>query len=298
MIASMKVSVDLIVVIPLGPNCQLSFIADTISSVRHYVHCDHRILLADDSQKGTGRELQKLFPWIETIETERPMGKLCGLYLTLSMAFRHVLDRYHFKALLRMDTDALIIGRNPERAAFELFRREPDAGMAGQYPLDYDGRPWDISWPRTQLVKYLHSYKFFKHPIAHYKLLKLFIKARKNGYRTGESVFGGACFFSEPCLRRLLSMGLLPDQTFHVVNLEEDHLFSLLVSAAGFKLAGLSGNGLPVACSWIGLPASPEELHERGKKVIHSTRRWKDMSEEEIRKTFRAQRTAAAIETN
>lgn len=287
----MKKFFSLIVVIPLGPKCQLDYIADTIESIQHYARSSYHIVLVDDSQKGMGQRVQAIFPNVEVIVTKESMGKLCGLYVTLSRAFRQVLAQYHFDALLRMDTDALIIGKAPERAAIELFRKQPHVGMAGQYPLDYNGEPWDISWPRGQMIRFTRTYRFIRRPRAHWKLLMLYLRARRNGYRTGESVFGGACFFSEPCLRRLEAQGLLPYRPFKNVVLEEDHLFSLIVKAAGFELGNLSTGG-PVACAWLGLPAAPEELHERGKKIIHSTRFWQERKEEEIRAFFRNQRTA------
>lgn len=285
----MKQFFDIVVVIPLGPNCQPEFIADTIDSFIHYSVSDHKIIIADDSQKGTGKQVKERFPQVDVIETTEPMGKLCGLYITLSQAFRYALEHYRFTAVLRMDTDALVIGDAPEAAALELFGSDPGVGIAGQYPLDYNGDQWDVSWPRDQ-VQRLVSSKLLSKPLAHFSLLGVYKKALRNGYKTGESVFGGACFISEPCLQNLQRAGLLPGKIFRNVHLEEDHLFAILVTATGHRLGDLSSNSLPLGCAWKGLPASPEELYSSGKKIIHSTRFWQQMKEAEIRGWFRTKR--------
>lgn len=282
---------DVVLVMPVGPACKPEFIADSLYSFMHYSTCDYKIILADDSQKGTGLKIKKLFPRIDVVTTERSMGKLCGLYITLCKAFRHALDNYRFRAVLRMDTDALIIGTAPEQEALQLFKTNPQIGIAGQYPLDYDGQPWDISWPRYQVKRLTGSRTFLKKPYAHLLLLLQYKRAIKRGYKTGESVFGGACFISEKCLTSLHQSGLLPMNGLKTVELEEDHLFSMLAISIGFKLGNLSSGKLPLGCAWKGLPAPPEELYASGKKIIHSTRNWQHMNEEDIRKWFRNKRT-------
>ena len=286
----MKQFFELVVVIPVGPGCKPEYIEDTISSVMHYSRSTYKIILADDSHKGTGNAVQKRFPAVDLVTMERPMGKLCGLYITLSLAFRHALRLYRFEALLRMDTDALVIGKAPEKDAIELFRSDPSIGIAGQYPFDYNGHPWDISWPSGELNRILNTRSFFKKPFTHWRLLKLYRKAAGQGYRTGESVFGGACFFSDACLRALASEGLLPHYGLKTLSLEEDHLFAILARSVGFRLGDLCSGKLPFGCAWKGLPDAPAALHSRGKKIIHSTRYWNEMKEDEIRSFFRQKR--------
>lgn len=279
-----------IVVLPVGPKCRVEFIEDTIRSFIYHTRSSYKIVLADDSQIATGKKIQELLPHIDVVTMQRSMGKLCGLYVTLSLAFRHVLDHYRFNALLRLDTDALIIGTAPEQQAIHLFKQDAQTGMAGQYPLDYDGNPWDISWPQKQIIAYTGTYRFFRRPVTHSILWLHYRKALKNGYRTGESVFGGACFFSEACLQLLREKGLLPNYQLKNLVLEEDHLFSLLVTSVGMKLGDLSSGYGSLGCAWLDLPASPLELLQGGKKIIHSVRRWKEMDEETIRDFFRQRR--------
>lgn len=294
----MKTAYNLIIVIPVGPTCKAGYIRDTINSIRFYLRCRYKIILADDSQKGTGHQLAREYPEVDVVETGSPMGKLCGLYITLSLAFRHALEKYTFEAVLRMDTDALIIGPAPEKEALALFHSNSTVGIAGQYPLDYAGRPWDISWPREKIRRSLHTFRFFKRPLVHFALFPKYLRALRHGYKRGESVFGGACFFSYACLQALSSAGLLPLYSLRTLQLEEDHLFAILVKSLGFELGSLSGAGMPMGCAWKGLPVAPQQLMADKKKIIHSIRYWADMQEEEIRDLFREKRRLLQVELN
>jgi hypothetical protein len=51
------------------------------------------------------------------------------------------------------------------------------------------------------------------------------------------------------------------------------------------------GDGV-LGVRWRGLPCSPEELLERGKKVVHSVRFWEALDEGQIREHFRTRRLA------
>lgn len=291
----MKQTFDLVVVIPVGPAASPEFLIDNIESIVHYAKSSFKIILADDSHKGTASVAQQQFLHLEIdiVPTPEPMGRLLGLYITLCLAFKHAVKNYHFGALLKFDTDALIIGDHPAKEAIRLFKTHPETGMAGQYPNEYNGRLWDIGWPKQEIIKICTTISFFRKPIPHWALLTAYRKALKNGYNTGESVFGGSYFMSEEALTRLNKTGRLPDRRLKTVNLEEDHMFSILVMSVGLQLGDLSSGNLPMGCTWRGLPASPEELYQRDKKIIHSTRYWKDMKEEEIRKYFKEKRVSA-----
>lgn len=289
---------DLVVVIPIGPGSVVEYLRDTIASVRFYAGANHKIILADDSQKGVGRALQTEDASLDVLDVKVNLGKLSGLYRNLALAYGHALERYHFRALLRMDDDALVIGPTPEKDAIALFESQPEIGMAGRHitgrfsPGAYDVH--DNYWPRKQLIKDTCSWKMIRRPRANWALRKVFLKALDEGYEIGENVFGGVYFISQPCIQRLADAGYLPHSGLRGVNLEEDHLFSLLTCAAGMHLGDLSGPDQPFGVAWRGLPASPETLHCDGRKLIHSTRFWKEQKEEDIRAFFRAKRTVAA----
>lgn len=284
---------DIVLVIPIGPGTSADFAIDTIESYRYYTQRPFEVVLTDDSHQGVGRRVRDALPFCRLLHTRKPMGGWAGLYINLSDAYSYALENFNFKALLKLDTDALIIGPEPEKEALELFHTNPSAGMAGQYPLTYDGEPWNIRWPRQRIINSTRSWKFFARPWANFQLIGYHQKALENGYTTGESVFGGAYFISNKCLKALAQHQLLPRKAFRSLNLGEDHLFSLLVKSLGFSLNSLSADGGPFGCSWQGLPASPGQLLIDGKKIIHSTRHWENWSEYEIRDFYKNQRQAA-----
>ena len=286
----MKKFFELVVVIPIGPTCNAEYITDTVDSILHYTTASLKIIFADDSQKQTGDLLKSIYTNADVVTTAKSMGKLCGLYINLSQAFQHALQHYSFTALLRMDTDALIIGDDPVREAVQLFKQHPDIGIAGQYPLDYNGNEWDKGWPRFQLSRFTHILKMWKRPLVNFQLRKHYKRAVKHGYIMGESVFGGACFYSNKCLAAMNDAGLLKKEIFKTLDLEEDHLFAILAKSVGMNFGDLSSGNKPFACAWKNLPASPEQLYETHKKIIHSVRGYNNIKEPEIRRFFRQRR--------
>jgi len=288
----MKPRYDVVIVMPIGPNAKLAFIEDTINSFIYYTSCSYKIVIADDSQKGLGLEIKKIFPDIDIQERSRNFGIGAALYINLALAYKYVVETYSFSALFKIDDDTLIIGKDPEAAALKLFREKPEIGMAGhhqsgRYYTDNFGNVIDNYWHRQQLLKNTCSWKLIRRPIANMTLRKLFIKALWNGYEIGENIQGGGYFMSERCLIKLNEAGLLPQHNLKTVKFEEDHIFSLLTKYIGMELRDLHNGDLPFAIKWKGLPASPEVLQDKGKKVIHSVRYWEKMNESDIRAFFK-----------
>ncbi|MEX8547250.1 MAG: glycosyltransferase [Mucilaginibacter sp.] len=295
----MKQQYDLLVVIPVGPNCKIPFIADTLDSIIHYCLCPYKIILIDDSKKDFGAQLKQNYPDIDVIINQQRFGLLGGLYITLSHAFAYALDNYQFKVLLRMDTDALITGYNPQAEAIEMFDKNSKIGIAGfvkrgKEPRDFAGNAVENYWPMHQITTYALTWRFLSKPKANLALRRLVIKALLNGYAMGENVFGGAYMVSELFLQKLHEANMLPDYGIQKIYLEEDHIFGLLTKAIGFELGDLESGNLPFGVSWRSLPTSPEELYKRGKKIIHSTKIYKDLNEADIRQFFRDKRSIRA----
>lgn len=263
---------------------------DTVMSFMYYTRVGYRIVLMDGSDQGVGTRIQEHYPWLEVVFPERPAGGGASLYVNLSLTYKQILQRYRFDVLLKLDTDALVTGPEPEQPALETFRCDPLAGIGGQYPNDYRGRPQDAGRPGKHFLHSVLSWEYIRRPRANLILRRHYHRALTHGYRPGESVFGGAYFMSERLLQQLDDAGLLPDFRLRNLSLDEDRLFALLARSQGFTLVNLSEGDLPFACAGKGLPDSPEELLLRGKKIIHSTRCWGMMDEGEIRHFFRRQR--------
>lgn len=292
----MSNSYKFIVVIPVGPNDHPDNILDTIKSVIYYTGTDRKIILADDTGgKDTCDFLQSQLPDIDVVKTPRNYGLHGGLYMTLSLAFLHAYKNYKFKVLFRLDTDALVIGERPEEDAIAFFAQHPNTGIIGHFGLGT--KPDDINdghWSKEQLVQESRRQALLRDPGLCLFLRRLLRRARANGFKLGDYIFGGSNFISPECIRKLAEANLLSRKELGRSDLEEDHIFSLLAKSVGLDLLDFAAGELPMAMEHKALPDAPEELLVRKKKVIHSVRRWKDLGEQEIRKYFREFRNVPA----
>ena len=93
-------------------------------------------------------------------------GRLAGLYINLCHAYKYALEHYYFKTILKLDTDALVIGAESEKKALKLFSTNLSAGMTGQYPYTYSGEMWNTKWPEQRILNSTRSWKFIRRPIA------------------------------------------------------------------------------------------------------------------------------------
>lgn len=283
----------LIVVIPIGPTCNETFIRDTIDSIIYYCSKDTKIIIINDSRSDLINIICKSYKDITVIKNSKTLGKQAGLYLTLCRGFKYAIKNYSFKILLRMDTDALIIGQKPENEAIKFFKQNLKVGLLGSYRVAYNGGTREFIWPKKQLsfeaswislLKGLNRYKGI------IKLRNLIKSANKYDYLYGEHCMGGAVFYSYNCIKALYENGFLPIQEISWSQLSEDMIFGLLVKSLGIKMAEFNIEPFPLGVAWKGLPDNPENLYKKGRKIIHSTRYYKKLSETEIRKYFKQKR--------
>ncbi|RZK29113.1 MAG: hypothetical protein EOO63_09730, partial [Hymenobacter sp.] len=181
----MKPAVTLVVVVPIGPTCCLEFILDTLASVQYYVHSSYAILIADDSQNpALAAAIKQQVPAATVLANAQRHGKGLGLYVSLCRAYQYALDTFNFEALLRLDTDALVMGHDPELPALALFQQDPTVGLAGRYvrglhsPDDF-GNVWDNRVARevyTGIFR-LTSRHFLRQPLINWRIRALILRA-------------------------------------------------------------------------------------------------------------------------
>lgn len=292
----MRRSVEIVVVVPIGPTCRIDFVLDTIESIAQYVRCSKQIIVMDDSQDPENeRAIKAHYPDAIVLANKRNHGKGTGLYTSLSNTYAYALDHFDFKALLRLDSDALMIDYGADQQILEYFKNNPDVGLAGTFnrgnlTVDEFGNVWDAYGGRGLVIaiaKVLNRY-FLRHPFAFWKIRKRLFKALDLGYEFGDLVFGGAYTFSRAGLENLRKEGLLPIKNIMGVGFEEDHLFSLLIKSVNMDLGSLGTTTF--TCVWKGMPASPKTLWRAKKKIIHSTKYFKELTEEDIRAFFKEKR--------
>lgn len=286
--ATPGVGIDTVFVIPVGPNREPDFVADTIDSIRYFAPLA-RIVVVDDSRRGVGASLEERYP-LTSIEA-RAHGLGGSLYLNLSQGFMEALAK-PFKILVRLDTDALISGSDFEEKANVCFQSDRQLGSLGSFRLGYDHVGIrDRSWARRQIFIYLTTHTWIE-PRQALEFTGLLRRARKHGYKLGDGIMGGAAVYRYEALVALRDAGLLGQAELAKTGLQEDYIFGLCLFSIGYRLGefGSRYDDLPMGVNWIGLPASPEELMERGKSIIHSTKKFETMDERAIRQAFRAAR--------
>lgn len=286
----------LLVMIPVGPTCHPDYVRDTVESILHFTTPSRRIIILDDSGKESGKALRNIFPDIIVLKTPRSCGKNAGLYLNLSLGFEFAHKRFDYSVILRLDTDALVIGNAPEEDAIHYFRQNPEAGIIGSYRIDCNGEPRDFSGPRERLKKEIDLYSLYSEPRRLRGVMflrKMVRKGMLRGYELGEHCLGGAYFISRECVSRLYQNKLLSRREIQWSKLQEDHIFGLLIHTLGLRHGDFATGNLPMGLRWRGLPCAPDELLARGKKVTHSTRFYNGMTEEQIREFFGNQRKKA-----
>ena len=201
----MKEHIKLAVVLPVGPDHEA---ADTIDSVFVYATPDVRMFAIDDSRNpATRRFLETVDPRI-TVLHPAGEGNRGGLWTSLARAYAYIFERYTFDTLLRIDTDALIIGRNPEEDAHRYFNAHPETGMLGSYRRDCNDEPRDFGVVSSRLraesgVRGLRN-------IRRRRVLRQWMKrARRFNYEPGEHTLGGAVFVSAACVSAMYEGGFL-----------------------------------------------------------------------------------------
>jgi hypothetical protein len=279
------------VVMPIGPTHPVEYVRDTVDTLAEFLP-GARLIALDDSGSGIGREVAPPGSTVLTAPTE--YGGLAGqLYRRLSLAFLEALAA-PFDILLRLDTDAILLGGAFAGRASTFFERHPSVGVLGCYRINYAGarRVWDF--PRSRIRRMLTN-EAIKDPARARRVAWLlarayaFGKLRHDRYEMGEFISGGATIYSHRCVHALARAELLDDPRLARTDMQEDHIFGLCVRAVGLRMHdfGSAYDDLPFAVTWRGLPAPPTALVAGGKEVVHSTKSHGDLVEQETRAYFR-----------
>lgn len=277
-----------VVLIPVGPRSDPSFVADTIASVLNHMS-DVAVVVADNTRVGLDPTACGASMAIEYIRFPST-GKnttLGQLYFNLTRCFELTLDRYDFDVLLRLDDDALIIGPDPDADAVSYFASHPHVGCLGSFRLTCTGYARSFAYPARTLRHELYSIAAVRHPRRWMALRALYALARRHGYEDGEHCLGAACFFSHAALSAMRAKGLFANPALTTTNLGDDHMYGLLVRAAGFEIDDFAIGPHPLGLALRGLPMSPDELLGSGKKIVHSLKDHDGRSQAELRGEFR-----------
>jgi hypothetical protein len=285
----MRPRVRIAVIIPAGPRDD---VLDTLASVVHYTDPSRAILVVDDEalSKNQTRTCD-LAPEIAVIDApRRAPGTQGGLWVKLAAGYRWILERYEPQMVLRLDADALLLGRGLEAAVERVLMSSPKVGLLGSYRIGPDGGVRDFS-PAAHQLHADSGFRGLRHPKCRSSLRHYLRLAQMHGYVDGESALGGAYIHSYEAASCIYRNGWFSQPCLAKSKLGEDHIMALLTVAAGFQIADFGGPAGPMALKWRGLPAHPREILAAGKLVTHSVRSWQDLTEREIRGIFAQART-------
>ncbi len=283
-----KHRVRCVVLIPVGPRSDPKFVNDTIASVFTHMS-DVAVVVADNTRNGLDRVASGQSLVIEYVRFQST-GKISTsgqLYFNLTRCFDRILDAYDFEVLLRLDDDALVIGPDPDADAVSYFASHPHIGCLGSFRFTCTGDRRSFAQPAQTLRHELYSIAVLKHPRRWMALRALYALARRHGYEDGENCLGAACFFSHAALNAMRTKRLFANPALVTTNLEDDHMYGLLVRAAGFEIDDFATGSHPLGLAFRGLPMSPGELVDSGKKIVHSLKDHGGRSQADLRDEFR-----------
>jgi len=212
----------------------------------------------------------------------------------LSVGYRYVLTDTQCELVLKMDTDALLIGEHLLTDALSFAAGNPSVGMFGVYTHDYN-RSRHFTSHSDQIRRELRGLRrvFGAQP----SWAPLLARAEERGYQRGDNVFGGAYFITRSCLASIAELGALNVPYRWHSTLAEDVYYSMAAVAAGYKLGHFAAPEGPMCMEWRGLPYPAEELLHAGYKIVHSVDKGKNTGREEnggstAREVFRNARLA------
>lgn len=253
-------------------------VEDLLQSCELYLDADFDVVLVDDyTQDGTYEKLQDTGHWVLRNPEKRGLE---GLDWTFRRGLKQVLEMYDTPLVLKIDPDALILGRGLIHAIRSAIAERPRAGIGGTYKFDWNGERRDFEFWAQRMTR-MRS-----------RLEPALSLAEANGYELGSGVQGGAFFLTRNCLEKLDEMGLLSG--FHPPyerrnRIAQDHLTTMLAYAAGFEAIDLGGPDQAFGLWDKGLPMPPEQLMAQGRLITHAMK-YKDAESLAARSYFRALR--------
>lgn len=182
----------LAVVVPAGPG---DTAVDTLQSVFCYSNPELVVVIDDTRGRGIGFSHEKI-----VVLPAVAHGAWGGLWVNLAMGFRYVIEHAQFDVLLRIDTDALVLGPGLAEAAAGAFAAQPRAGVLGAYRYGPNGNTRDWG-PARRTLKAESGIRGLRYP-ARRRILRRLV-ASASGYVLGEHAVGGVAIYRGEMLPRL-----------------------------------------------------------------------------------------------
>lgn len=292
-----------LVLIPAGPDTIADYLHDTIDSINYHLGQPNCIVaVLDDSRRNGFSSIANRSPNVIVLAANdyqegRTSNTRGSLFAKQAGAIRELRRRYVFDVLLRMDTDALMIGNAPDQDVLRFQHAHPEIGMIGAFHRRGDGtdKTAALAYKGRQLAREMRLRRAI-HKFGVVTTLRRLVKhAEAHGYTRGDMCTGGAFFLFPAAISAMHEQGLLNLEVLGRSTLMDDLLMGLLCYAAGFKLADMPETDDVMAINWRGLPMPVDDLVSRNKKIVHSVKTDDPITEASIRAYFRRRREAAPL---
>jgi hypothetical protein len=282
-------------IVPIGPGkIELRRFRELLDSLWTYEPNARLCVAIDSSPEPRELPLSPLWSGCRLITLNAPYhGQGKALFGRLSagilLALRTVLEEDPLEFVLRMDTDALVIG--PFRDAVRGFiAQHPEAGIVGTLGCTCRREAPYFGYEKTA-VSHVFMALDASPPAACARIREHARLAVENGYVGIEYCQGGVYVLPSKTLPRLLSAGCLDfPEDWLPLAVPEDVMMGMYARTVGLRSMDFSLPGEPFGNHHRGLAYSPRELVRLGHSLIHSTKRDSDYPESEIRRYFRARR--------
>ncbi|HYF24920.1 MAG TPA: hypothetical protein VD931_04190 [Baekduia sp.] len=284
-----------VVAIPVGPGPQeTGRVADLLAALRHHEPAAGPVVLVDDAP-GDRRSFPGEAVVLPNPRASRGIGTLGGTCTATLTALRWAHDHHPDAWVLRLDTDALVVGPVVARVE-QALREHPGAGVLGSCHRTCNGDERDLSWWGPVVRKHGRRVWAWRRPPLPRRhvspadpLVRAVVReALARGYRPGEHCMAAGCAISAPFVRSLAAAGRLDDPNRWLGTLfGDDVMLGAMARAAGFELLDLHA---VFGLKHVGLAGSPPELAARGFGVVHSVKNDPVHDEAAIRAFFAARR--------
>ena len=297
------------VLFAVGPGeLEVERLADTVESLHAYEPSVDLVVLVDDEPEAD-RDLRAASGFLSdrTVVRINPRsrdldGWSDGLAVGLATGFKHFNAESEVEWVLKMDTDALVIGPFA-KAISERFSTDPTIGMVGTHDRRRDGTPRTCLPCANHMRKLVAPISIWRPPhgpirsslVGRGRQRRVVVEAAlTNGYKFGEHCQGGAYAVASRALRAIENHGWFDTDMWFGTRTAEDMVLSTEVLACGYGLAGMVGPGEPFAISHVGLDGEPQTLHDEGCGLIHSVKTHGEWTERQLRELFRGYRAEHA----
>lgn len=279
--------------IAAGPG-EVDALLDTWASATASSPGDLALLVTDDwTHDAHAAAIHRAVPDAVVVRTAVPSGGPPRLWPLTALALRTALAHFDFDLVVKLDTDALVVGPglvDTLEAALQTADAaepgQPPIGIAGSFQVRPDGEPeGDTDYHRRVLAA--------EEPRDR-RLAAWAQQARAAGYPKGSNVQGGCLVLTRAYAEALAAEGALRWNPRLPSIVSEDLTLTVLAYALGFRAWSLGGPAGPYAFANKHLPLPVDELLAPGSRwlVTHSVRRGLAGEDEA---TIRAQaRTARA----